>query len=124
MANIIKNGESTQFRSGSEAAENGRKGGVASGKSRREQKTIQTLLQDYLANDVKSNKALLPLADKAGIKGNQSIKELVTAVCIINTLKKGDVDKLGKLTELLGEDSMLGEIEDLTEIEDKVFGDG
>lgn len=114
----------TSDQSREKAAENGRKGGIASGKARREQKTIQTLLQDYLANDVKSNKALLPLADKAGIKGNQSIKELVTAVCIINTLKKGDVDKLGKLTELLGEDSMLGEIEDLTEIEDKVFGDG
>jgi hypothetical protein len=124
VANIIKNGESTQFRSGSEAVENGRKGGVASGKARREQKTIQTLLQDYLANDVKSNKALLPLADKAGIKGNQSIKELVTAVCIINTLKKGDVDKLGKLVELLGEESMLAEIEDLTEIEEQVFGNG
>ena len=114
----------TSDQSREKAVENGRKGGIASGKARREQKTIQTLLQDYLANDVKSNKALLPLADKAGIKGNQSIKELVTAVCIINTLKKGDVDKLGKLTELLGEDSMLGEIEDLTEIEDKVFGDG
>ena len=100
------------------------RGGKKSAESRREQKTIQTLLKDYLANDVKSNKALLPLAERAGIKGNQSIKELVTAVCIINTLKKGDVDKLGKLTELLGEDSMLGEIEDLTEAEDKVFGDG
>lgn len=104
--------------------EEAKRGGRNSAKARREQKTIQKLLQDYLENDVKSNKALLPLADKAGIKGNQSIKELVTAVCIINTLKKGDVDKLGKITELLGEDSMLGEIEDLTDVEDKVFGDG
>ena len=101
-----------------------REGGRKSGKVRREQKTIQAILNDYLNNDVKSNQNLKRIADAAGIKGNQSIKELVTAVCIINTLKKGDVDKLGKLTELLGEDSMLGEIEDLTEIEDKVFGDG
>ena len=120
----MANEQNLKVPSSSQAREYGRKGGVASAKAKREQKTIQAILTDYLNSEVKSNKALLSLADKAGIKGNQSIKELVTAVCIINTLKKGDVDKLGKLTELLGEDSMLGEIEDLTEIEDKVFGDG
>lgn len=116
------NAEATQFRSGEAAVENGRKGGIASGKARREQKTIQAILTDYLNNDVKSNKSLLPLADKAGIKGNQSIKELVTAVCIINTLKKGDVDKLGKLSEILGESGAIERLEDISEAEADVFG--
>lgn len=97
------NAEATQFRSGEEAVENGRKGGIASGQARREKKTIQKILADYLNNDVQSNKSLKKIADTAGITGEQSIKELVTAVCILNTLKKGDVDKLSSIMELLGE---------------------
>ena len=42
----FKNTEATQFKSGREAAENGRKGGIASGEARRKKKTIaeQTML--------------------------------------------------------------------------------
>ena len=97
------NAEATQFRSGEEAVENGRKGGMASGQARREKKTIQKILADYLDNDVQSNKSLKKIADAAGITGEQSIKELVTAVCILNTLKKGDVDKLSSIMGVLGE---------------------
>ena len=97
------NAEATQFRSGEEAVKNGRKGGIASGQARREKKTIQKILADYLDNDVQSNKSLKKIADTAGITGEQSIKELVTAVCILNTLKKGDVDKLSSIMGLLGE---------------------
>ena len=83
--------------------EEAKKGGINSGKSRREKKTVQKILADYLDNDVQSNKSLKKIADTAGITGEQSIKELVTAVCILNTLKKGDVDKLSSIMGLLGE---------------------
>lgn len=83
--------------------EEAKKGGINSGKSRREKKTIQKILADYLDNDVQSNKSLKKIADTAGITSEQSIKELVTAVCILNTLKKGDVDKLSSIMGLLGE---------------------
>lgn len=102
-ANNLKNGEATQFRTGEEQVEIARQGGIASGKARREKKTIQKILIDYLDNDVQSNKNLKKIADTAGITGEQSIKELVTAVCILNTLKKGDVDKLSSIMGLLGE---------------------
>ena len=104
------------------AARNGQKGGLAKAKAQREQKTIQAILNDYLNNDVKSNQNLKRIADAAGIKGNQSIKELITAVCIINTLKKGDVDKLGKLSEILGESGAIERLEDISEAEADVFG--
>lgn len=97
------NAEATQFRTGEEQVEIARQGGLASGKARREKKTIQKILADYLDNDVQSNKSLKKIADTAGITGEQSIKELVTAVCILNTLKKGDVDKLSSIMGLLGE---------------------
>lgn len=83
--------------------EEAKKGGINSAKARREKKTIQKILADYLDNDVQSNKSLKKIADTAGITGEQSIKELVTAVCILNTLKKGDVDKLSSIMGLLGE---------------------
>ena len=91
------------IRTESEAREKGRNGGIASGKARREKKTIQKILADYLNKDVQSNKSLKKIADTAGITGEQSIKELVTAVCILNTLKKGDIDKLSSIMDLLGE---------------------
>lgn len=80
-------------------------GGKKSGQKRREQKTIQNILKNYLDNAVESNESLKNIAEQAGINGKQSIKELITAVCIINTLEKGDVDKLSKLCELLGEET-------------------
>lgn len=116
--NLIPNEERTP----SERRENARKAGIASGKARREKKTIQKILADYLDKDVKSNKSLQGIAKAAGIKGNQSIKELMTAVCILNTLKKGDVDKLQKLCELLGEDNGKEYLEDVSEAEADVFG--
>ena len=79
------------------------KGGIASGAARREKKTIQKILSDYLENEVQSVQGLLEIAKTAGVSGEQSIKELATAVCLINTLQKGDVDKLATLMSLLGE---------------------
>ena len=105
MANVENLTPFTSEQSREEAVKNGQKGGIASGKARRERKTIQKILTDYLDFDIKSNKSLKPLAEKVGLTGKDSIKELVTAVCIINTLKKGDVDKLQKLCELLGEET-------------------
>lgn len=97
--NLIPNSE----RSPNEVRENGRKGGIKSGEVRREKKTVQKILADYLDNDVQSVQGLMKVANAAGISGEQSIKELATAVCLLNTLKKGDVDKLSTIMSLLGE---------------------
>lgn len=79
------------------------KGGTASGKARREKKTIQRILGDFLELNVTENKNLEKLAKKAGLESDASIKELVTAICILNTLKKGDISELEKVAKLLGE---------------------
>jgi hypothetical protein len=49
-------GNATQFQSGNEAAKSGRKGGIASGKSRRKQKTMKEML-DYLLEKEVVNKS-------------------------------------------------------------------
>jgi hypothetical protein len=121
--NLKRGNPETQFKSGREAVENGRKGGIASGKAKREKKTVQMILEKFLEMDVKSNKKIKEIAKSVGITGEKSVKELITAVCIINTMKKGDIEKLQVLCELLGEDNGIQELEDISEEEAEVFGD-
>ena len=98
------NAEATQFRSGEEAVENGRKGGVNSGIARREKKTVQKVLSDLLDSDIKDNPQFAKLASKMGVDGNKSIKDIFTMVCLLNSVKGGNLSDLEKLIKLLGED--------------------
>lgn len=99
----MANEQNLRVPTSSEARENGKKGGIASGKARREKKTIQRILGDFLELNVTENKNLEKLAKKAGLESDASIKELVTTICILNTLKKGDISELEKVAKLLGE---------------------
>lgn len=98
MANNLKNTEATQFQSGLVAVENGRKGGIASGKAKRKVKEMQWVLQRMLdgvpeevAKDVANTEGLteMELATLGLIngakKGNAANYEL-----IVNTLDKQD----------------------------------
>ena len=96
------NAEATQFRTGDEQVKTARKGGIASGKKRRENKTIQRILTDYLAGDADSVPALAKLADSIGCKGG-SIKEIIVLKMLLNTIKEGDLSDLERLMKLLGE---------------------
>lgn len=88
-----------------------RLGGIASGIARREKKTVQKILSDFLDSDITQNRTLEQLAKKAGLATSGSIKDLVTAVCVLNTLKKGDVSELEKIAKLLGEQTETADTE-------------
>ena len=95
----------------SEARRNGKKGGIASGIARREKKTVQKILGDFLDLGITKNRTLEALARKAGLSTDGSIKDLVTAVCVLNTLKKGDISELEKIAKLLGEQTEIADTE-------------
>lgn len=97
------NAEATEFRSGEQAVENGRKGGVNSGIARREKKTVQKILNDFLSTAAKDNPQVSKLAAKIGLKSDDSIKDLFTIVCTLNTLKNGELKDLELMMKLLGE---------------------
>lgn len=99
--NLIPNSQ----RSPEEVRENGRKGGIASGKARREKRTIQKILTEYLETNVKKDAQFAKLAAKLGIQGDKSIKDIFTIVCLMNTVKSGNLSDLERLCSLLGEDS-------------------
>lgn len=107
-----------------EAAKNGKKGGKASGEARREKRTVQKMLTDLIDSNVNSLPQLAKLADKMGIKRDESIKYIFTVVCLLNSIKKGTLDDLEHLTRLIGEDADLINVEDMSEVEKKIWGDG
>lgn len=98
------NGIATQFRSGEEAAKNGQKGGRASGKRRREKKTIRKILSDYLDSGVGDIPALERLADVVGVSEEASVKELFVMACLLRSIEDGELADLERLMKMLGED--------------------
>jgi hypothetical protein len=105
------NAEATEFRTGEQQVEIARQGGIASGIARREKKTVQKILNDFLETSAKDNPQIAKLASKMGLQGDESIKDLFTIVCTLNTLKSGNLGDLERLTKLLGEQTEVADTE-------------
>ena len=105
------NAEATEFRTGEQQVEIARQGGIASGIARREKKTIQKILNDFLSTAAKDNPQVSKLAAKMGLKSDDSIKDLFTIVCTLNTLKDGNLSDLERLSKLLGEQTEIADAE-------------
>lgn len=88
-----------------------RKGGQKSAQVRREKKTVQKILSDFLETSAKDNPQIAKLAAKMGLQGDESIKDLFTIVCTLNTLKSGNLGDLERLTKLLGEQTEIADTE-------------
>ena len=87
------------------------KGGQKSAQVRREKKTVQKILNDFLDTSAKDNPQIAKLAAKMGLQGDESIKDLFTIVCTLNTLKSGNLGDLEKLSKLLGEQTEIADTE-------------
>ena len=105
--NLIPQSERTK----DEQREIARKGGIASGIARREKKTVQKILNDFLSTAAKDNPQVSKLAAKMGLKSDDSIKDLFTIVCTLNTLKDGNLSDLERLSKLLGEQTEIADTE-------------
>lgn len=107
----MANEQNLRVPTSSEARRNGKKGGIASGIARREKKTIQKILNDFLSTAAKDNPQVAKLAAKMGLKSDDSIKDLFTIVCTLNTLKDGNLSDLERLSKLLGEQTEIADTE-------------
>ena len=105
--NLIPQSKRTQ----EEQREIAKKGGIASGIARREKKTVQKILNDFLSMAAKDNPQVSKLAAKMGLKSDDSIKDLFTIVCTLNTLKDGNLSDLERLSKLLGEQTEIADTE-------------
>ena len=116
------NAEATQFRTGEEQVEIARQGGIASGKARREKKTIQKILADLLDSEIKDSPQFAKLASKMGVESDKSVKDIFTMVCLLNSVKSGNLGDLERLSKLLGEDKQNENADVLSKL-DKVIGE-
>lgn len=73
-ANLEK-GKATQFKSGDEAAENGRKGGIASGVSKREKADLRKVIQTWLESQATTDKNGNPMTG-AELMAMVAVKEM------------------------------------------------
>ena len=121
--NLLHGNPETQFKSGRNAVENGRKGGVSSGKSKREKKAFRELAAEVLSLENK-NEEIVAIAQSFGIEKPDN-KTLVVlgltraAIC-------GNHNAFDRLMELVGEkeevanndimsklDAVIGEVDKL-----------
>ena len=119
MANENKNLIPQNERTKDEQREIARQGGIASGKARREKKTIQKILADLLDSEIKDSPQFAKLASKMGVESDKSVKDIFTMVCLLNSVKSGNLGDLERLSKLLGEDNAKehnnGILDELTE---------
>ena len=123
MENVNKNLIPQSERTKDEQREIARMGGIASGKARREKKTIQKILTDLLDSEIKDSPQFAKLASKMGVESDKSVKDIFTMVCLLNSVKSGNLGDLERLSKLLGENNETEHLEDISEAEAEVFGD-
>ena len=116
------NAEATQFRTGEEQVEIARQGGLASGKARREKQKTQQILADLVSIKNKDLASFEKEAKKMGLEGDISIHEVFTMVCLLNSVKSGNLGDLERLSKLLGEDKQNENADVLSKL-DKVIGE-
>ena len=87
------------------------KGGKKSVEVRRQKKTVQKILNDFLSTAAKDSPQVSKLAAKMGLQDDGSIKDLFTIVCTLNTLKYGNLSDLERLSKLLGEQTEIADTE-------------
>ena len=87
------------------------KGGKKSVEVRRQKKTVQKILNDFLSTAAKDSPQVSKLAAKMGLQDDGSIKDLFTIVCTLNTLKDGNLSDLERLSKLLGEQTEIANTE-------------
>ena len=94
-------------------------GGIASGKARREKQKTQQILADLVSIKSKDLKVFEKEASKLGLGDDASIHEVFTTICLLNSVKSGNLGDLERLSKLLGEDNAKehnnGILDELTE---------
>jgi len=107
MPNNLKNTEATQFRSGSQAVENGRKGGKASAIAKRKKNAARIFLKEVLAYKPEMTVALAKNLKNMGADPENEMftTEKLMMIAMIQKGMKGDIQAVKLALEMLGEDA-------------------
>lgn len=100
MAIDPEKSKGTQFRSGAEAAEKGRRGGKASGEARRKKKTFAEAL-NYILFHAELSEPLKERLKKEGIE--EATHQMVVARSMVAEAEKGNVQAYVAIRDSVGE---------------------
>ena len=123
--NLLKGHEPTQFKSGREAVENGRKGGIASGEARRERANLRKMLQvalesddfkDKFGNKMTGAELMVKVAFKEMAKGNPKYWELIRDTAGFKPIDKIQVSEIDQNVIDEVEAMVLGSEEEKAEV--------
>lgn len=95
----LKKGVLTQFRSGEEAAKNGKKGGIKSGESRRRTAALRDTMNRLLTMKVEVEE----LSDVLRADGGESTYEEVITMAMIQKASLGDVGAYKAIMQVVGQ---------------------
>ena len=102
--NLLRGNPATQFKSGRNAVENGRKGGIASGEVKKKKKTLQELAKIIAAAPVTDAKQKQKL-QKVGVADEDMTQDALVMNALFNQALKGDVKAIEKWQELTSEET-------------------
>lgn len=99
----LKKGKATQFKSGQEAAESGRKGGIASGKAKRKKKALAEMARAFADLSVKAEKK--KQLEEYGVASEDMTHQMALVAAMFEEGESGNVRAAALLTEWLSEGS-------------------
>ena len=100
----LEKGKATQFQSGEEAARNGRKGGIASGASKRRKRSLKEAADLYLSLPVTDKRRMNQLKRKT-LEADDIDNQMAMIVGLTEKATAGDARAAKVILEMLGADS-------------------
>lgn len=98
---ILEIGHETRFKSGKQAAENGRKGGIISQQVQREKRILRYMVETYGTIGVSDEDR--EVMDKTGVPEDLRIRFMEGVVALFNEAKKGNVAAFNAIRDIIGE---------------------
>lgn len=97
----LKRGEATRFKSGEEAARNGHKGGIASGKARRKKRDMREAAKVLLDAEVKNSRLRRKMKDN-GIDDDDLTNQMAVLLSMFMSAVNGNVRAAEFLRDIAG----------------------
>ena len=107
----LENGKATQFRSGEEAARNGRIGGIASGAARRRKRSLKEAADLYLSLPVTDRRVWNKIA-RDGVEPEDIDNQMAIVAGLAKVAAMGDSKAAKVLFDLLGDADSVDNAED------------
>lgn len=115
--NLKRGNPDTQFKSGQNAVENGRKGGIASGEAKRRKKTMRELAQALSVAEIKDERARKSLK-QLGFEDEELTNNALVVGSVLKAATKGSIAAVDKWEQMIAQD----DIEEHWELPASVIG--